>query len=361
MPNPSRLNRALTRARWCLRRADSAPRSAKPDPRTLVVILDGTMSSLAPGGETNAGLTYRLLQGMDGVQVYYEPGIQWQSWRSLRDVATGRGLNRQIRRAYRWLARAYRPGDRIFLFGYSRGAYAVRSLGGVIDRLGLLRAPRATRDNTRDIYGFYETGPASGEAQAFARQMCHRDVPIEMIGVWDTVKALGLRLPLLWRLTERRHAFHSTELGANVRRACHALALNERRAIYAPVLWSSQDARDAARIEQVWFPGTHGDIGGQLGGFAPARGLSNATLCWMLGRAEASGLALPEGWQTRFPSDPHAPSIGLWAGAGRMFLLRRARRVGLDGSERVHSSVALRRAARTPRLAVSMGKGLPTP
>ena len=94
-----------------------------------VVILDGTMSSLHPGHETNAGLTFRLLREggrRHGLSLYYEPGIQWTSWTQAQDVIQGRGLNRQIRRAYGFLASRYRPGDRIFLFGYSRGAYAVR-------------------------------------------------------------------------------------------------------------------------------------------------------------------------------------------------------------------------------------------
>ena len=108
------------------------------------------MSSLLPGRETNAGLTFRLLREGGRIQrmsLYYEPGIQWTSWTQARDVIQGRGMNRQIRRAYGFLASRYRPGDRIFLFGYSRGAYAVRSLAGVIDRVGLIRG--RSRDRTQ--------------------------------------------------------------------------------------------------------------------------------------------------------------------------------------------------------------------
>lgn len=107
-------------------------------PVAHVIILDGTMSTLEPGRETHAGQLYRLCREMGAqVSVFYEAGIQWHSWRTTPDVMIGRGINRQIRRAYGYLASRYRPGDRIYLMGYSRGAYAVRSLAGVIDEVGL--------------------------------------------------------------------------------------------------------------------------------------------------------------------------------------------------------------------------------
>ena len=303
-----------------------------------VIILDGTMSSLQPGEETNAGLTYRLLQEMDGaVTLYYEAGVQWPDWRSTLDVMMGRGLNRQIRRAYGFLASRYHPGDRIFLMGYSRGAFAVRSLAGVIDRVGLLRATCATERNVRQVYRLYEANPDGDAARAFAAAHCHPDVEIEMIGVWDTVKALGLRLPLLWRLTEERHAFHNHHLGKVIRHGFHALALDETREVFEPVLWDSPEGW-GGQVEQVWFRGSHGDIGGQLGRVREARPLANIPLVWMLGRAESCGLPLPEGWRDRFLTDPQAPAVGTWSGFGKMFLIRTPRRVGLDRSEYLHES-----------------------
>ena len=99
--------------------------SPKRGAQTHVIILDGTMSSLHPGCESNVGHTYALLREMSSkVSIYYEPGLQWRDWRSSIDVLMGRGINAQIRRAYGYLASRYRPGDRIFLIGYSRGAYA---------------------------------------------------------------------------------------------------------------------------------------------------------------------------------------------------------------------------------------------
>jgi len=312
-------------------------------PVTHVIILDGTLSSLEPGDETNAGLTYKLLNEATGasLSLYYEPGVQWPDWKRTGDVMLGRGINRQIKRAYGYLASRYRPGDRIFLLGFSRGAYAVRSLAGVIDRVGLLTADNATERHVRTAYRHYRDEAEGPAAQAFTREMCHAESPIEMVGVWDTVKALDFCWPLIWRVMTPRNAFHSHALGPHIRHGYHALALDETRRVYTPVMWTTGPGTlgPAGRVEQVWFRGTHGDVGGQLDGFHAARPLSNIPLIWMLDRAEGHGLPLPEGWRARYPTDPDAPSIGKWRGWGKIFLIRGAREVGADASERLHESV----------------------
>ncbi|TDK49676.1 DUF2235 domain-containing protein [Antarcticimicrobium luteum] len=308
-------------------------------PLCHLIILDGTMSSLEPGYETHAGVTYRLCRDMGAqVSLYYEAGVQWPHWRAAPDVLLGRGINRQIRRAYGYLASRYRPGDRIFLMGYSRGAYAVRSLAGVIDRVGLLRADCATERNIRTVYRHYQGDPDSDFSNAFARAHCHRSVGIEMVGVWDTVKALGLRLPFLWQWAEAQHSFHSHTLGPSIRNGFHALALDETREVFRPELWSCPPGWEG-HVEQVWFRGAHGDVGGQLGGYEVARPLANISLVWMLDRAETCGLPLPKGWRARFHTDPDAPSVGTWRGWGKLFVLRKPRLVGDDPSERLHESV----------------------
>ena len=302
-----------------------------------VVILDGTMSNLTPGCETNAGLCYKLLCEMApsaNLSLLYEAGLQWDRWGQSWNVATGVGINRQIRRAYGFIASRYRPGDRIFLFGYSRGAFAVRSLAGVIDRVGLLRRDQATMRNIREVYRHYSRDPDSFAAKVFAATYCHDEVKVEMVGVWDSVKALGLRWPVFWRLFEARHRFHSPHLGRTVLHGYHALARDETREAFAPILWQT-DARHAGQVTQMWFRGAHGDIGGQLGGFEAARPLSNIPLVWMMGKAERCGLGLPVGWRARFPCDQNAPSVGTLRGWGWLFLYRRKRRIGLDKSEEV--------------------------
>ncbi len=290
--NLSRLSRRLFG--WIARplRQEHSPRARLRGPRTIVIVLDGTMSTLEAGYETHAGVTYRLCSEMgSAVSVYYEAGVQWQSWRGTLDVLMGRGINRQIRRAYGYLASHYHPGDRIYLMGYSRGAYAVRSLAGVIDQVGLVKAEHANVRNIRTAYRHYQMGGNSDSEQAFVRRYCHDVVPIEMVGVWDTV-----------------------------------------------VMWECPDVFPG-RVEQVWFSGAHGDVGGQLGGFEAARPLANISLVWMLDRAAECGLPLPDGWRNRFYTDKDAPSVGTWRSWGKIFLLRKARIVGRDATERLHETV----------------------
>lgn len=324
-----------------LREGHATPR---PDPRgalTHVIILDGTASTLAPGCETNAGLTYRLLSQVGApLSLYYESGLQWEDWRKTLDVMMGRGINRQIRRAYGYLASRYRPGDRIVLLGYSRGAFAVRSLAGVIDSVGLLRAEHATERQVTQAYRHYQVTKGSQAAKVFSQTYCHDTVEIEMVGVWDTVKSLGLRLPFLWQWSEPHHSFHNHALGRSVKHGFHALALNESRQAFAPVMWHS-GTEFPGQIEQVWFKGSHGDVGGQVGKFPAARPLSNIPLVWMLERLEARQIPLPDDWRSRFPCDADAPQMGTWRGVGKLFLFRHKRRVGADPSERLHETVSI--------------------
>ncbi len=353
-PKPNKSGRPLPGARlwrwlsakiWSRPPSDFGPRRGQV---THVIILDGTMSLLEPGCETNAGIAYKLCREIGpSLSIYYEPGLQWTDWRSAIDVLLGRGINRQIRRAYGYLASRYRPGDQIFLMGYSRGAYAVRSLAGVIDLVGLLRAEHATERNIREVYRHYEGAPGSQTARVFARAFCHPSISIEAIGVWDTVKSLGWPLPFLRRFTQRHHAFHNHQLSHNVQSGFHALAADETRAAFAPVMWESVEGWEG-HVEQMWFPGSHGDVGGQLGGFDAARPLANIPLVWVLEQMESRGLPLPTGWRARFELDPAAPSVGTFRGYGKWFVARKTRLIGIDKSEQKHPSLAARQALLGP-------------
>ncbi|SHH53463.1 DUF2235 domain-containing protein [Cognatishimia maritima] len=349
-----RLPRWTLKLRTLFRRKVSEPQQGlaiRREPQIHVVILDGTMSSLAAGMQTNAGQTFQLLkEAVPPISLYYEAGVQFKKWKHAPDVMMGRGINRQIRRAYGFLASRYRPGDKIFLFGYSRGAFAVRSLAGVIDRVGLLQAKHATERNVQMAYRHYECAPDSDAAREFSKLFCHDAAEIEMIGVWDTVKALGLRLPLLWRLTEEKHAFHNHQLGNSVRHGYHALAIDENRLVYEPVLWDEPEGF-TGRVEQMWFHGSHADVGGQLLGEEESRPLANIPLVWMLEKSEALGLPLPQGWQARFPQDATAPSVGTWTGWGKMFLLRKKREIGRDPSEAIHETAQRFMEKKEPRVA----------
>ncbi|WP_373354653.1 DUF2235 domain-containing protein [Pseudoroseicyclus sp. CXY001] len=307
-----------------------------------VIVLDGTLSSLREGRETHAGITFKLIReavagagASAAVTAWYSAGIQWPTWRSTWDVLTGRGIERQIARAYGVLASRFRPGDRIVLVGFSRGGFAIRSLAGMIGSVGLLRMDAANVRNIRQAFRHYRAGASSEAAAAFRAHHCHESVQIEALAAWDCVKALGTGLPGLRSAAGDPQAYHRVGLAPHIRNAWHALALDETREAFHPVLFP-EDPAWQGHLEQMWFRGTHGDIGGQLDGFDAARPLANIPLLWMLEKLAHHGVPLPEGYEARFPTDPAAPSLGTWQGWSKL-LLHRRRRVALTGpSEHLH-------------------------
>ncbi|MCB1369088.1 MAG: DUF2235 domain-containing protein [Rhodobacteraceae bacterium] len=314
------------------------------------VVIDGTLSTLDDIRQSNAGRLRSLLIEIaerEKIALQYLPGIQWCTYGNLLDVVAGRGLTRQVRQVYGGIAARYRPGDRIFLFGFSRGAYAVRSLAGVIDLVGLLKQQHATERNIRQVFRYYRADPYSRAARSFSSAYCCKNPRIEMVGVWDTVKALGIPFPLLWRLAPDPTDFHNHELGKATRNGFQALALDETRTAFRPVLWDSRKGWNG-RLEQAWFRGAHGDIGGQIDAFQAARPLANIPLVWMLENAERCGLPLPQDWRGRFACDPDAPAYGDKRGIGRFFLYRSARLPLRDASEYIHPSAAPRETAAAP-------------
>lgn len=310
-----------------------------------VVLLDGTFASLADGRRSSIGRIHGLLQRMKRtmpaggpqLRLYYGTGQQWNRWRTLPELAMGGILERRIIDAYGRLASRYQPGDQIFLFGYSRGAFAVRSLAGMIDRVGLLRAEAATERNVRTAWNYYRNRGSGKYLQAFRDRRCQPHTPIRMLGCFDTVMALGVRLPLIWMLTEPRFRFHDAHLVPLVEHGFQALALDETRAAFAPILWD--DRCVPGRIEQRWFRGAHPDIGGQLSGHEAGRPLANIPLVWMLECAESVGLPLPRHWRDSFDCDPDAPAIGSWRGWAKAFLARAPRIAGRFETETLHDGI----------------------
>ncbi len=302
------------------------------------------MSSLEPGRETSIGLIWKMLESEGHDCLYYEPGIEWRGLRQAPEVMAGVGINRQIRRAYSYLAESYAEGDQIFLLGYSRGAYAVRALAGMIDRIGLLRSDAVSEARVQTAYDHYRDAPNDPAARSFADRHCDRKTRIRAVGVFDTVQAVGIRWPVVWRLFPHVHAFRSHRLGQSIDYGFHAMALNETRNAFALDRWRTHGTRTAT-VEQVWFRGSHGDLGGHLLGYDAARPLANVPLVWMLERLNAVGLTLPDGWRDRFEVDPDAPSAGNWRGFGPVFVSRGRRTVGIDPSESLHPTAKRDRAA----------------
>ncbi len=244
--------------------------------------------------------------------------------------AFGAGLTENIRDAYRALVFAYEPGDEIFLFGFSRGAYTARSLAGMIRASGILdpvhvgaipevldryrsRDP-ATKPDSEESFAFrakYATRVVTSGTEAEWRRERGlgglHPLRIRYIGVWDTVGALGVPsyLSRLARLVNRRYEFHDTQLSRSVEAARHAVSLDERRRAYPPTLWDNiaelngAAAGEERRYRQEWFPGDHGSVGG--GG--DVVGLSSTALLWIAEGAQAQGLDFDEGRLAAFAAE----------------------------------------------------------
>jgi uncharacterized protein (DUF2235 family) len=204
---------------------------------------------------------------------------------------------------YRFLAETFGPGDQIYLFGFSRGAYTARSLAGLIRNCGILR--RENADRVDEAFALYrdrtsQTHPRALASQIFREMYAHDDDEIYFIGVWDTVGALGIptELPgwewLSERLTgwEEMWGFHDTRLSSHVKFAYHALAIDETREPFKPTMWTQDDAAHGQTLEQVWFAGVHTEVGG---GSADAS-LSDIALLWMVEKAKECGLAVKPGY-----------------------------------------------------------------
>ena len=193
----------------------------------------------------------------------------------------------------------YDRGDRVFLLGYSRGAYTVRALAGMLHVCGLL---------TKGSYNlipymaemYYKE--RKGVAQDF-KDRCSRECPTYLIGVWDTVASVGYI---------RQKRFSNSVLNPDVRFGYQSLAINERRYFLQPSIWYEDVTHGGQTIEQVWFAGCHGDVGGQ----DADRGISDIPLEWMLNRAEDCGLVLKTAWQDDLLPDPlanvRASDNGFW-------------------------------------------------
>ena len=141
--------------------------------------------------------------------------------------------------------------------------------------------------------------------------------------------------------------FHDHLLSPTTQNAFHALAIDENRSSYEPLPWKTNSS-DNTVVEQAWFPGAHADIGGHISKAHKSRTLSNIPFVWMLERAEACGLALPDMWKSEFPCDVSAPMHGPYRGSARLFIDRKPREVGLCSSEYIHDSV-FQRQQKLPR------------
>ena len=318
-------------------------------PKQLVVCCDGTWNvpdELRDGVAAPTNVA-RLALGVatgdgTGQLLFYEPGVGTSPDDRLLGGVFGFGLSHNVCNGYRFLAENYESGDQLFLFGFSRGAYTARSLGGLIRNCGILRREHA--DRVDEAFAFYRdrtshTHPSALASQIFRRMYAYDEDAIHFIGVWDTVGALGIpdELPgweeigkhlLRW---QELWGFHDTQLSSHVANAFHALAIDETREPFKPTLWTQDSPVAGQTLEQVWFSGVHTEVGGGSRDAA----LSDIALLWMLERATACGLKL----------DPGALVAGAPDGAGGRSRRTTPRR----------SSTRARGSGRRARLSPSQG------
>lgn len=285
--------------------------------KSIILCADGTWNT--PHGvdasalDTNVRKLYCALTNDTSQLKYYDSGVGTDGTPidHLIGGAMGEGLFQKVQDCYAFLSYVYDPGDRIFLFGFSRGAYTARSVGGMIAAFGV---PNINLDNQTvlNIFTAYREADASKKAQLktqLTRQYGLEPVDIAMVGVWDTVGSLGVPGIFFNAFNQKKYGFLDTSLSDCVQRAYHAVSIDERRAQFSPTLWTNPDGSyraNDARVEQVWFPGVHCDVGGS---YADSR-LADITLAWMMHKAKENGLLFTPESEARYLSPAEACAAG---------------------------------------------------
>jgi uncharacterized protein (DUF2235 family) len=274
-------------------------------PKRIAFCCDGTWQTPLSG--TNVYRLYKALLVTSDQVTFYDDGVGADAAGLDRVLqgALGQGLTDKITSAYTKIAHVYEAGDEIFLFGFSRGAFTARSLAGMIANCGLPTGS-FTDDCVTQAFAAYRD-PVNRAAMLSQLSACSlADAAITMVGVWDTVGSLGI--PALFGGIEAASQFLDTSLHPDVKNACHCLAVDEMRAQFPATLWKEPNpAVPGQTIEQVWFSGCHGDVGGglQQGQSADAgTRLCDITMGYMLSKAQALGLTFDPGVLAQYSTLP---------------------------------------------------------
>lgn len=318
--------------------------------KRLIFCFDGTWNKLLPDVATNVVLTAASIDRIDPDNIpqiiHYDEGVGTSELEQIRGGVFGYGLMDNVREAYRFLVFNYDPGDEIFVFGFSRGAFSARTFIGFIRHVGPLHRLHVGRiDEAVALYEDRLKGK-DGSAEAmrkframYSDKVCIgqsdedwrcSNVPnyvsgsaplmtIKYLGVWDTVEAMGI--PDIIPGSDwfnREYDYHDASLDTFVENARHAVAIDEGRKLFPVVRFDDVDELNASRgynssddnapYQERWFPGTHGSVGG--GG--DIRGLSDDALMWVLSGAKRAGLRLDTARGTRIHGlrpDPLAPLV----------------------------------------------------
>ncbi len=289
--------------------------------KRIAIFADGTWNSPEQGRATNVLRMARAVKPeAGGTQqvVFYDWGVGTDR-KKLSGGITGAGIDKNIMDCYRFLVHNYDDDDQRFFFGFSRGAYTARSLAGFIRNCGILKREHANK--IPDAFRLYRkrtraSRPDEAIPVRFRRDFAVANItPIEFVGAWDTVGALGIPVPFWGTLNEHEFLFHDTEPSKIVQHARHAVSIDENREDFAPVLWSDKPNVD---VRQVWFAGVHSDVGG---GYRE-RGLSDCASHWMLGEAQNFGLRFETHFLDSVNPDPsdkkHNERKGIYRARGEL-------------------------------------------
>jgi uncharacterized protein (DUF2235 family) len=289
--------------------ADSPTISGAPEKKRLALFLDGTWNVVADNTNVWRMKSLCAPRGADGLTqlVYYNSGVGTQFGSRVRGGMFGYGLDQVVIDSYEWLIDHYEDGDEIFIFGFSRGAYTARSLAGLVAKCGLLMpgAPLGVNQiyrryhlgsEARTLWTLYAeqqagtAGALSVEEQWMLKYSPR--VPIKLVGVWDTVGALGVPAFHIPGISRASFGFLHTGLRIPIQHGFHALAVDEHREAFAPTLWTKHETatapeRSLSSVEQRWFVGAHANVGGGC----ESDLLAQLPLRWMMAKASALGLA----------------------------------------------------------------------
>jgi len=239
----------------------------------------------------------RTAAGIDQVVIYHDGVGTHDGLDRLLGGVTGEGIEANIRDLYRSIAYNYADGDELCLFGFSRGAFTVRTLAGFMYSFGLVH--KGDDFFVPDLFKAYRAGKDLQAVRSEPRFRQLHEVrpspPITFIGVWDTIGALGAPGILGDLIHGNRFTYHDIELNSNVLNACHALAIDELRVPFKPSLWIRPPGW-SGKLEQTWFAGVHCNVGG---GYSPD-GLANEALHWLIGKAEDFGLEVDDAYLAHF-------------------------------------------------------------
>jgi len=269
--------------------------------KNIVICADGTWNrpekKLSKDFPTNVLKIARAIKpkGKDNItqQVFYDWGIG-SYYDKFIGGTTCKGINKNIMDNYRYIVQNYSPGDALYFFGFSRGAYTVRCLSGLINNCGILKRPDARL--IQMAFDHYKRSgkdyaPKGIKSKQFQKAHSHtsdESSEVKFIGVWDTVGALGIPFSFLG-LLDKKDEFYDAEIGSNVRIARHAMAIDEIRSDFEPTIWSPKANLD---LKQVWFMGVHSDVGGSYEPDKNGTVLSDIPMDWMLRESKAAGLAI---------------------------------------------------------------------